>query len=141
MRIAGLNKWIEQNIRMPAGMMTVLIALIVITPMCGFLFNCGCTWPWEGLADDCNYFDQTAAQSCPWCASKWAGGLSVGSSIASGYLISMATWKSSVLPYSKTAEISIRVLLGLVGSMVIAIYAGWMSAELQNYHYFVFANG
>lgn len=141
MRIVGRNKWIERNIRMPAGLITVLIALIVITPLCGFLFNCGCTWPWEGLADDCNYFDQDAEENCPWCASNWAGAMSVGASFVSGYLLSMSEWMSSALPGNKRAEIFIRTLFGVVLFIFIAAGMAWISAELQQYRDFVFSNG
>ncbi len=126
---------------MPAGLITVLIALIVVTPLCGFLFNCGCTWPWEGLADDCNYFDQDAEENCPWCASNWAGAMSVGASFVSGYLLSMSEWMSSALPGNKRAEIFIRTLFGVVLFIFIAAGMAWISAELQQYRDFVFSNG
>jgi hypothetical protein len=50
----------------PAWFVTAGIALLV-TPVCGWLFNCGCDWPWLGLATHCNYFDATATLRCPWC--------------------------------------------------------------------------
>ena len=123
---------------MPAGIITVLIALIVITPLCGFLFYCGCTWPWEGLADNCNYFDEHAAAQCPWCTSNWAGGLSVGIAILSGYLASMFGLNSSFFSADKPNEIIVRVLFGLGLFLVVAVSAGWISATLQNYNDFVF---
>ncbi|WP_162472905.1 hypothetical protein [Methylotuvimicrobium alcaliphilum] len=52
------------------------IALIAITPLCGFLFQCGCDWPWLGLDAGCNYHDLHAKHKCPWCASLGTGVLS-----------------------------------------------------------------
>lgn len=141
MQIVGRNKWIHKNIQMPAGFIVVLICLIIITPLCGFLFNCGCTWPWDGLADYCNYFDEHAQDRCPWCASKWAGGWSVGLSISTGYLGAMAGLKPSIFPNDKYGEILIRVLIGLCLFLIVAASAGWISATVQNYNHFVFTIG
>ena len=123
---------------MPAGIITVLIALIVITPLCGFLFHCGCTWPWDGLAEHCNYFDEHAVAQCPWCASKWAGVLSVGIAVTVGYLASMVKLYPSFFPMDKTIETIVRIVFGLGLFLAVAISAGWISATLQNYHDFVF---
>lgn len=125
---------------MPAGLMTVLVALILITPLCGFLFNCGCAWPWAGLADNCNYFDQDTEENCPWCASNWAGAISVGVSVASGYLLSMAEWKSLSFQENNRVEIFFRMLFGLGLFLMIAFGMAWISAQMQNYHYF-FSSG
>lgn len=53
-----------------------IIALIAITPLCGFLFECGCDWPWLDLDAGCNYHDLHAEHKCPWCASLATGVLS-----------------------------------------------------------------
>eukprot|EP00750_Incisomonas_marina_P005836 INCI14163.2.p1 GENE.INCI14163.2~~INCI14163.2.p1 ORF type:complete len:284 (-),score=22.02 INCI14163.2:88-939(-) len=34
---------------------------------CGFLFNCGCTWEWDGGWAYCNVHNPTGPR-CPWCA-------------------------------------------------------------------------
>jgi hypothetical protein len=39
---------------MISGVITVVLALAVVTPLCGLLFDCGCPWPWAGLAAYCN---------------------------------------------------------------------------------------
>ncbi|MGR9100857.1 MAG: hypothetical protein ACU826_09855, partial [Gammaproteobacteria bacterium] len=79
----------SSNLKMPAGLVTLLIALAGITPLCGVLFDCGCTWPWMGLDQNCNINDPAARFECPWCASWAAGGLSVGLSTIAGYCASM----------------------------------------------------
>lgn len=38
----------------------VVFALIGVTPLCGFMFDCGCDWPWSGLYHHCNFFDALA---------------------------------------------------------------------------------
>ena len=62
-----------------AASLTGFLALIAITPLCGFLFQCGCDWPWLGLDAGCNYHDLHAEHKCPWCASLATGVLSTAS--------------------------------------------------------------
>jgi len=68
---------------------TGILVLILITPFCGFLFDCGCTWPWSGLDSKCNFYKQNTIHKCPWCASWITGWLSVGVSIASGMFVAV----------------------------------------------------
>lgn len=37
-------------------------------PICNVLFLCGCTWQWDGGADECNAFNDEDPYSCPWCS-------------------------------------------------------------------------
>ena len=55
----------------------VVFALIAVTPFCGFMFDCGCDWPWSGLYHHCNFFDALAKLKCPWCNNVAAGALSM----------------------------------------------------------------
>ena len=55
----------------------VVFALIAITALCGFMFNCGCDLPWSGLYHHCNFFDALAKLKCPWCDNVGAGALSM----------------------------------------------------------------
>jgi hypothetical protein len=41
--------------------------VIIVTPLCGSIFGCGCTWPWSGLAEHCNFFDPMPERPCPFC--------------------------------------------------------------------------
>lgn len=40
---------------------------MIATPLCGYIFGCGCTWPWSGLAEHCNFFEPLREWSCPFC--------------------------------------------------------------------------
>lgn len=60
-----------------AAAVVMIFALIAITPLCGSMFDCGCDWPWHGLHQHCNVFDDHADWKCPWCDSKLAGTLSM----------------------------------------------------------------
>lgn len=57
----------NRTIRRTSFAVTLTGILIVVTPLCGDLFHCGCTWPWSGLTEDCNFFDPGEAHPCPFC--------------------------------------------------------------------------
>ncbi len=78
-----------KNTRVLAGTLTVIIAMLVVTPVCGWLFDCGCSWPWAGLDSGCNYHNEQAPEKCPWCESLFAGIASLGLSIAAGFWVAL----------------------------------------------------
>lgn len=121
-----------------AGILTVLISLVVITPVCGLLFSCGCTWPGVGLEANCNYFDASSRYQCPWCASMIAGGLSVGAALLAGYYASMADRFSLTFPDFVFYALLQRIIRGLAGFFLIAFIAGLISAKVQGYPVFLF---
>ena len=135
--------------RYGAGMVTVVAALILITPLCGVLFNCGCTWPWAGLESHCNIHMPQVEHQCPWCVSTLAGVLSVGLAVLIGFLISiketkarheihdtvLAGWQRS----KQSPRFIKRVVRGLIGFLVVAVATGWLSAYWLEYPYFLLA--
>lgn len=47
-----------------------LIAVLIV-PICGWLFNCGCDWPWHGFYEHCNAFIAESPDKCPWCVNSF----------------------------------------------------------------------
>ena len=139
------------SIRNPAGIMTAIAMLVLITPLCGFLFDCGCTWPWAGLESYCNIHQPDAAHQCPWCVSFFAGALSLGLAMLVGFLLSIMPASSgydvrnaalvSIQPKPPMSAIVLRTLVGLLGFTVMAAITGWLSGYAQGYPYFVFISG
>ncbi|MBQ0725367.1 MAG: hypothetical protein KBT50_06165 [Cycloclasticus sp.] len=133
--------------RYGAGMVTVVAALILITPLCGVLFNCGCTWPWAGLESHCNIYEPQVEHPCPWCASLLTGALSVGLAVLTGFLVAIKDVKSrhdihdAVLAGWQRSRQSPgfikRVVRGLIGFLVVAVAMGWLSAYWQDAPYFL----
>jgi len=68
---------------------------------------------------------------CPWCASLITGWLSVGLSIASCVFVAVSPL--SILGDRVRSESLLRILLGTMTFLCVAILAGWLAAELQNY--------
>tara|TARA_R110002111_G_scaffold99170_4_gene153229 strand:- start:8692 stop:9144 length:453 start_codon:yes stop_codon:yes gene_type:complete len=133
--------------RYGAGLLTVVVALILITPLCGALFDCGCIWPWAGLESHCNIYKLQIEQPCPWCASIVAGVLSVGLAVLTGFWLATKDVKSrhdihdAVLAGWQRSKQSPgfikRVVTGLLGVLVVAVAMGWLSAYWQDYPYFL----
>ncbi len=53
--------------------LAALLAYIVIVPICGWLFNCGCDWPWRGFTRHCNVHIAEEMEKCPWCVNSFLG--------------------------------------------------------------------
>jgi hypothetical protein len=70
--------------RLVTGLLVIGGVLLLITPVCGLLFACGCNWPGKGLADRCNYFDVAAIHRCPWCSDPALGAIAALLAIAVG---------------------------------------------------------
>jgi hypothetical protein len=115
-----------------AILITLVISLVVITPLCGLLFQCGCDWPWLGLDANCNYYKAHKTHQCPWCVSIVAGVLSTGLAIMGGLfaVITPAEFSTSLF---KKQEVLVRVLLGVSVFFLIAILTASVVAMWQKY--------
>ncbi len=111
---------------------TLIITVIIITPLCGLLFQCGCDWPWSGLDSHCNFYKPDAQYRCPWCASMITGILSTGLAIIAGILA--ATTPGLSLSYGHiVSEVSIRTVFGIMVFILLAISSAGLAAFLQTY--------
>ena len=115
-----------------SAMITLISSLIIVTPLCGFLFQCGCDWPWAGLDSKCNFYKPHIEDKCPWCVSIFMGVLSTGSAIVFG------VWVSIFSPYllsglSQVNEVLIRIIFGLTVFVGIAFLLAVFAAQWQGY--------
>jgi len=106
--------------------------LIIVTPLCGLLFQSGCDWPWLGLDAGCNFYKPGAEHQCPWCASMITGIFLTGLAIISGVLTAMAPLLPLAI-YRPVNEVAIRTLLGLAVFVLVAILTAGLAALWQNY--------
>jgi hypothetical protein len=120
------------NAKTISGAATLSTTLIIVTPLCGLLFQCGCDWPWFGLDAGCNFYKPGANHQCPWCESMITGMLSTGSAIIGGVLTAMAP--SLPLAIARTVnEVAVRTLLGLTVFLLTAVMTAGLAALWQNY--------
>ncbi|MGR9087377.1 MAG: hypothetical protein ACU841_09930 [Gammaproteobacteria bacterium] len=129
----NLNKqfaWLSADWILAPGL-TLAAELIAITPLCGFLFACGCTWPGLGLDSACNIRDHQASHQCPWCVSPAAGWLSLGFSVGAGvYASSFSFFR---LEWNRSYKLIIQISLGVLIFIVSATGAAVISASVQEY--------
>ena len=125
------------NIQKVAAGITLIMSLMLITPLCGYLFQCGCTWPWSGLDSACNSHDSTALHRCPWCASLLAGWLSTAIALVAGLAAAIASRPG--FGAGKLTETTARVLVGVAAFCVVASINADIAAKTQHYPLGIFA--
>ncbi len=115
-----------------AALSTLLMSAIMITPLCGFLFQCGCDWPWAGLDSHCNFYQPEAHYHCPWCASLAVGLLSAGVATFAGVWAAIQSWQ--LVNYQQLiATVCLRTLLGSLVFAVTALLLAMLAALAQAY--------
>lgn len=50
--------------------LVVLLAVVVLLPICDLHFDCGCRWPGLGGASQCD-IHTAGPPDCPWCKHPW----------------------------------------------------------------------
>jgi|GEM_PF-554370 len=122
----------------PAAIATLGIGAILVTPYCGLLFGCGCSWPWSGLAAQCSFFQPESTIVCPWCEHALAGIASVLLSAVAGALIAAKIGLNTSL--SRRSAIVVRILIGTAVFLLVGTAAGWATATATDYPKFLFAS-
>jgi len=115
-----------------SALIVLIIELITITPLCGYLFQCGCDWPWSGLDEKCNYHQPHIKQQCPWCVSMAMGILSTALAIMMGVYASSVSM-DILGNQHKVKEVLLRALIGLSVFVLTAIIMAIMAASWQNH--------
>jgi len=98
---------------------TVVIALIILTPLCGVFFQCGCDWPGFGLDMRCNIHQANLTPPCPWCTSLTSGFLSIGVSMVVAVVVATVSI-AYLAPRSQVVTVFAGVLFG-VASFIVAL--------------------
>jgi len=121
--LSARQKWLP-------AIIVLIVELITITPLCGFLFQCGCDWPWFGLDEKCNIYHTHIRNQCPWCVSMPMGIFSTLAAITTGVLVSIASL-GGVSKQSVTIQVLIRTLLGLTVFFCVASLMAVLAVLLQ----------
>jgi hypothetical protein len=135
--VLALSWAIVKLTRMPAGTPAIaavtsvaVFGLIAITPLCGFMFGCGCDWPWSGLYDHCNFFDALSKLKCPWCNNVAAGALSMLAVFGASILVA---YRASSITASANTRFTSGVLAGAVTFHLVSLATGALSALATGY--------
>jgi hypothetical protein len=115
-----------------SAIITLVSSLIIVTPLCGFLFQCGCDWPWAGLDSLCNFYKLDEEHKCPWCASMITGLLSTGTAIVTGVWASILSLRF-LTRQNPVKEVLIRIVFGLMVFVGVAFLMAMVAAKWQGY--------
>lgn len=127
-----MPKDIELNkVKVIPAALTILTGLIIITPLCGLLFQCRCDWPWLNFYFECNYFHSEMSHKCPWCNSDLAGLGSIGVAMILAAVAALVFTPTAFA--TKTATIMAKVAFGLTIFILVAVLTGALAAYSQNY--------
>lgn len=117
-----------------AALLTLAFALVVVTPLCGALFRCGCTWPWAGLDRHCNVHDPADPAHCPWCVHPRVAAATFAVSAALGVV---AAWGLPVARRRPWLASSVRAGVGVAVYALGSTIGAWWIARAVGYPHFL----
>ncbi|MFN7952862.1 MAG: hypothetical protein U0610_14155 [bacterium] len=124
----------SQRDRLLAAVLTVALAGVIVTPLCGALFGCGCTWPWAGLDRHCNVHDPSDPAHCPWCVRPAVAALTF---VAAASLGASAAWALPRGRLRRWHALLARTGVGLlVHALASTVGAAWI-AHAAGYPHFL----
>jgi hypothetical protein len=119
-----------------------IFLVIFITPLCGWVFDCGCTHLWAGAATHCNIHD-ASKPDCPWCVIPFQFNslekLSFFFTLLPAVIIYMMAWVAIKLARRYYGKNYWREMLAGFASLFLAFVAvAWIYKSVMGYPYFVF---
>ncbi len=116
---------------------TLCILLITLAPFCGWVFHCGCIWPWAGLDRYCNFYDNNQKDHCPWCTSFVFGYLITALLI---FISGFVTWHCSnlITVTKQRSGAFISIAAGLLVFYCLSVINAGIAATIMEYPYFIF---
>ena len=108
---------------------------MLVTPLCGLFFSCGCGWPWNGLFMACDaILNNTPPPHCPWCVNPLAATLSIGFGLVAATL---TAWKIRNCPWNRHVEILYRSGVGVAVFASVLFLGGWLTALASSHPSFL----
>ncbi|MBI4853872.1 MAG: hypothetical protein HY819_18915 [Acidobacteria bacterium] len=105
-----------------------LFTWIFLTPFCGLVFHCGCTWLWAGAAEKCVGAMDTACTQhiCPWCDDGKLGIMLpfIFMLVSQTVAILFVWWKYH---FRYIYQLIFQILIGIV----IFIFSGYLEAVIH----------
>lgn len=115
--------------------LTAGAAALLLTPLCGLWFSCGCDWPWSGLHTHCNALRAGAPEPhCPWCVNPMVAGAAIG---FAALIASLAVMAVCALPARRSAAMLLAWGSGIAAFTLALAFAGWITAILTDHPSFL----
>jgi len=130
------SRSLDSKQKLHLGVLVLLAAVSTstfMTPLCGFLFKCGCVWNWAGADRHCN-IHQGSPPHCPWCAH---GSL--------GYVLplvglTLGQFSSGLLTLRLGGSLAFSGLVTVASIVPVALLLGYLTIHLTSYPYFLSAH-
>ncbi len=111
-------------------LLAVVSTMAFMTPLCGFLFKCGCVWLWAGADSHCN-IRHSSPPHCPWCAHGKLGyvlplvGLTLGQ------------FGSGLFTLRKSGRVVLSGFAAIISILPVGFALGYLTILLTSYPYFL----
>jgi hypothetical protein len=111
----------------------IALAAVFVVPLCGWIYQCGCTFLWAGAERYCN-IHHAEGPHCPWCV---AGGDPLPAT-ALGFLL-FAPPAVAIHWFNKRPGVSTPKLFvaGLLTFLLAAIISGYIFKVIYDYPHFL----
>lgn len=116
-----------------------ILLSIFLLPMCGLIFQCGCSYLWSGRELHCNIHDPETP-NCPWCISPFHNqALStlvqmIPFVVILSCIITATHISRKKLGRSYVKQLSAGIIAGLIAMLAVA----WIYAKIYHYPFFIF---
>lgn len=119
------------RVSVPVFLTTFFTSAIFLLPLCGFLFQCGCTYLWAGGVAHCNIY-QADSPNCPWCHGS-PGILFVS------FLVIYGGQGFAIFYFSKKSGFNFIKLtaVGLIAFLLLALIVAYLDKLIYDYPYFL----
>jgi hypothetical protein len=108
----------------------VVTASLLMTPFCGFMFRCGCSWIWTTAAAHCN-IHHSMPPHCPWCS---YGDIGYFLPYA-GFIIGQAL--AGILVLRFTGKLALSVIVTILALVPVGLLMGVLTLALVDYPLFI----
>ena len=116
-----------------------ILLSIFLLPLCGLIFQCGCTYLWAGADSHCN-IHVSGKPDCPWCISPFHNiTLSLLAQMIPFVLIFVASCIGSRASRTFGATGYVKPLVaGIIVGLVVMILVAWIYGRIYHYPFFLF---
>lgn len=120
--------------RLGAACLVVAVGVVIVTPLCGALFGCGCTWPWAGLDHHCNVHDPEAPHHCPWCVRPAVAAAIFAAAASAGALAAFGVPRRAG---PQGLDLARRVTVGIALYVAVSALGAYLAGHAAGYPHFL----
>ena len=115
----------------------ILLSLFLL-PMCGLIFQCGCTYLWSGRDTHCN-IHVTAPPNCPWCIAPFHNhALSSLVQLIPFVVIFICSLFAIRISRLKPERGYLKQLFaGIIGGLLAMLAVAWIYGKIYHYPFFI----